>query len=883
MSQTVSLASLLAVLSRRGLPAAIVFIAAVVSAYLFAREIPPRYMATSRLILDGRQSSVSELGQRLTEPSEFGGSVNPIATQAELVVSQRVLELTHNSLEAAGIANAAEQFPLSLVRENLSVSILPATNILKLTFTGSDPHLTAVFLNHLAEAVVEENVETTRSQATSVRRFLEDRLPKLQARLRELEKSEQNYREQTGIVSLPEQTRSAIDGLAELQERERSLIAQIEETSSRIGSLRQVTDVNSLAEAYATVRVGQDEDLRRLRSQLTELEIRYIEGRSRLGDRHPELLSIQDQLTDLRWQYFDRLSEQLPGYTIAVNPSAFERTPDSLPVGQGPLPSAAIASDELSQSLISDFILSEVRLSALNEHLKRLKAEQIQVEGVLAKLPQQQQFLAQLLRQQKETSVSLEVLQRKFEEARIAEAQLVSLVRVIDRAIDPASKSWPNLPVIIVLAAVSGTMLAVGTVVLLELLDDKVRDPDDIRTVSGLPILGSVLRLSPRKLNPSAARQLLLNQDYVETYRRALKNIECSTRKQSNCIVISSIQAEKTESTIATALAIVAAGLSRKTLLIDASLRQPARGKAILGLSAGLGVSDVINGELKFDRAIQATSIKNLSVLPAGSPCPNPAALVESKAMKKLLEKAAAEFEWVIVSAPSSEWSDVVTLGQHSNGVALMAAPRVTLRTRLETVTRELRSSNVPLLGIIVNAGKVGALGQPNWHRKTPPTPPPYAVLLSRKSAEPNLSSLEPQVAYLEQPIDLKALESLSDSELEIRVTELEQALDKLRPFVADQEMELGLQQQSVEKLARYLQSASESSRPSFAKELEEERDRYLLLEGTLVGQRRTLKAREALLAQYQQALQRRKRSLLRKRSGNGNRSIGLGPLSKPA
>jgi len=79
------------------------------------------------------------------------------------------------------------------------------------------------------------------------------------------------------------------------------------------------------------------------------------------------------------------------------------------------------------------------------------------------------------------------------------------------------------------------------------------------------------------------------------------------------------------------------------------------------------------------------------------------------------------------------------------------------------------------------------------------------------------------------------------------------------------------------------LQSASESGRPSIAKELEEERDRYLLLEGTLVGQRRTLKAREALFAQYQQALQRRKRSLLRKRSGSGNRSIGLGPLSKPA
>ena len=879
MSQTVTLSSLLSILSRRGLSAAIVFVATVVSAYLFASEMPSRYEATSRLILDDRKSSVTELGQQLTELTEFGGTVNPIATQAELVVSQRVLELTHASLEAAGITDATELFPLEEVRGNLNVSILPATNILELTFTGDDPQLTAIFLNHLAEAVVEENIETTSSQATTVRRFLEDRLPKLQAKLNDLEESERSYREQTGIVSLPEQTQSSINSLADLQDRERSILTEIEETGSRIASLREVTNVNSLADAYATVQAGQDENLQRLKAQLTDLEIRYIESRSRLGDRHPELLAVQDQLTELRWQYFERLAEQLPGYGIIADASG------NVQAEQERLQAAAVASSELSQDLISDFILSEVRLSALNKHLKRLQGDQIQVEAVIAKLPQQQQFLAQLLRQQQETTVSLEVLQRKLEEARIAEAQLVSLVRVIDKAIDPAKQSWPNIPVVIVLAAASGAILAAGTIVLAELLDDRVYDLDDIRAISGLPILGSVPKLAPRRLNPETARYLLRNQNYVETYRRIIKKIECATNRSSNCVVVSSIQSGKAESAFATSLAIIAAGLSRKTLLIDASLRQPIHNKLLLYLSSGLGTADVISGDVKFSQAIQPTSIENLSVLPCGSPSANPAALIESKAMKKLIERAATEFDWIVVSAPSSEWSDVVTLGQYSDGVALVADARVTPRSRLGTVARELQGNKIPLLGVAVNSGKVGAIGRSSWGRKKPPSPPPYAALLPAGPAEASTTALSPQLAtYTKQPpIDPKGLDELSDTALEARVAALEKALKKLRPFVEDQEMELKLQDQSMSKLARSLQSASESSRPRIAKELEEERERYLLLEETLVGQRRTLKAREELLVRYRQALQRRKRPGLNKKRASKSGSSGLDMSGKTA
>lgn len=852
MSQTFFLSSLPSIFKRRGLPAACILIATVASAAWFARETPPQYEATSRLILDDRKSSISELGRELTELTEFGGSVDPIATQAELVVSQRVLELTHASLEAAGIPDAAQQFPAKLVRKNLEVSILPATNILKLTFTGSDPESTTLFLNSLAAAVVEENAETTRSQAAKVRQFLEDRIPKLRTQLEDLQQSEQSYRQQTGLVSLPEQTESLIDSLAELQNQDRLLAAQLEETSSRIDSLRQVTAVSSLEEAYATVRAGQDEGLARLRAQLTELEVLNIESRSRLGDRHPDLLAIQDQLTDVRQQYLDRLLGQLPPSMAPLDGDS-EASDDS----QAPVPAVSLASDELSQRLISDFILSEIEFSALNERLRRLRSEQGRVQGLLAELPEQQQALARLLRQQEETSTSLKLLQSKLEEARIAEAQLVSLVRVIDNARGPAEQSWPNLPVILVLATASGLLLAAGTILILELLDDKVYDLEEIRALSDLPILGSTPQLALR--GSDTARYLLHNQGRVEAYRRVIKNIECSTRKAANCIVVSNIQTEKSaEPALAASLAVVAASLSRKTLLIDANLRQSTQHK-LLGLAASPGTTEAVNVGLKLAQATQLTSIKNLFFLAAGEPSPNPSALIESKAMQDLIAEASTQFDWVIVNTASGEWSDAMTLGQHSDGVALVVAPKVTSRNRLKTVTAELQANNIPLLGIVVSTGKLRrSVDYPSRDRRALPNKPtPYPAPLN---AEPSNNSLatSAKIICLDRPVEAATLDRLSDTDLEARLAVLEQSIRKIRPFVRDQEEELKLHQRGIEELERCLRAADASKRPSIVRELEEERERYRLLEETLLGQRQTLKVREEVLAQHQQALQQR-------------------------
>lgn len=139
--------------------------------------------------------------------------------------------------------------------------------------------------------------------------------------------------------------------------------------------------------------------------------------------------------------------------------------------------------------------------------------------------------------------------------------------------------------------------------------------------------------------------------------------------------------------------------------------------------------------------------------------------------------------------------------------------------------------------------------------------------------------AIDSKFVRLSQPVDPEVLEALSDSDLEARVATLEQDLSKIRPFVSDQEEELKLQLQSVEELERHASEASGSDRTSIVKELEEERDRYRFLEETLLGQRRTLKVREEVLAQHQRSLDRRRGNLSEASPVGSTRYVELGPI----
>ena len=109
-----------------------------------------------------------------------------------------------------------------------------------------------------------------------------------------------------------------------------------------------------------------------------------------------------------------------------------------------------------------------------------------------------------------------------------------------------------------------------------------------------------------------------------------------------------------------------------------------------------------------------------------------------------------------------------------------------------------------------------------------------------------------------EPKVDVQALEKMPIEELQGKVQNLQQDLEKVSRFVNDQEEELTLQQQTIEELQAKIQAASEYDRMALENEMTDELESYQMLNETLVGQRLRLRERENVLSQHQAVLWRR-------------------------
>lgn len=677
--------TVLAVWRRRGLPALATFTAVMGAAVAYLVITPRLYQTSARLMIDDKKVSVSELGRDLTQlSSNTGVGRNPLADQAELVKSQTVLQLAISKLTFQGKTDNSElQLSPQEISHRLKVVIVPATNILELRYQSQNRNHAAEFLNAVAQAMVEENIKTISSDATKVRQFLEQKVPIARQRLQKAELAETRYRQTSGVVSIDDQTKSLVASLADLENQERSLAAQLQETRSRDASLRQITNARNIKNAYASVREGQDEQLKVLRAKLTDIETKLIEARIKFEDAHPTVQNLTGQRNQLRSLYTEQMLR------VSSNSSS-DNVNDT-------------ANDQISQTLYSDLITNDIQRLAIENKLNAIRSMRANIQGRLALLPSKQQPLTILTREREEAAESLKFLQSKLEEAQITEAQKVSNIRIIEQAEVPDTPASPKRAVVLVIAVFFGSILSVGVILLLEVMDNTLRDASEAEELLKLPLLGVLPRIPATKLSLEPAEQFLDDLGLVEPYRMLLKNLEFRSLEKLRVIVVSSPLSGEGKSVIVSHLAAVAAMLYRRTLIIDADLRKPSQ-HTLFNLAPKPGVTDVIKGRKSLAAAVQSTDIENLSVLTCGELHGRPSQLLESKSMNALLAEAAERYDLVIIDTPPlSACADASTLSQYSDGVILTTRPDFTLKEVLQRAVSELNQNRIPILGVVVN------------------------------------------------------------------------------------------------------------------------------------------------------------------------------------
>jgi capsular exopolysaccharide synthesis family protein len=151
--------------------------------------------------------------------------------------------------------------------------------------------------------------------------------------------------------------------------------------------------------------------------------------------------------------------------------------------------------------------------------------------------------------------------------------------------------------------------------------------------------------------------------------------------------------------------ALVLAQKGVRVLLIDADLRRPSIHK-ILGWGPRSGLSNVLTGSATLQQTIQPSSILlNLSILPAGTPPPNPAELLASTNMRDVLEELRGQYDHIVVDTPPTlSVTDAVVLSPRADAIVLVIRSGQTTKQALRRSRDILTQVNAKVSGVLLNA-----------------------------------------------------------------------------------------------------------------------------------------------------------------------------------
>ncbi|MEH0846130.1 polysaccharide biosynthesis tyrosine autokinase [Micromonospora sp. CPCC 205711] len=259
----------------------------------------------------------------------------------------------------------------------------------------------------------------------------------------------------------------------------------------------------------------------------------------------------------------------------------------------------------------------------------------------------------------------------------------------------------------LILGGVIGLLLGAALAVLRGMVDVRLRDAAGLQRVTGSPLLGEIPFDAGAKAAP-----LIVGDAATSVRAEAVRKLRTNLRfvdvhEPARVIAVTSALQGEGKTTLSCNLAIALAEAGWRVLLVDADLRRP-KVADYLGLDGGVGLTDVLVGDVQVGDVVQRWGEKSMLVLPSGSAPPNPSELLGSKAMADLLLALRESADIVVIdTAPLLAVTDGVVVAVQADGALLVTQQGRTSRTQVAAAARSLHSVSVRLLGCVLNMTKV--------------------------------------------------------------------------------------------------------------------------------------------------------------------------------
>jgi capsular exopolysaccharide synthesis family protein len=597
-------------------------------------------------------------GAQKAPPSVVGRILNTPRALGRHVMKAVTRDSNEKAAPAATMAEPSETADQARVIQGflsrLTIAPIRNSRLVDVRFRATQPGLAAAVPNALAKAFIDRNLQFKFLASKEASDWLANQLVEQRQRVQQSETALQNYREQRGAFAVEEsQLTQKLNELSSLVTRAKT--ARLEKETV----YRQLDAAKNLGQLAKSPLVINNGGIQALRGELAALQRQRAELEQKLGERHPDMV---------------RLTTSIEGLEVRVRAEI----------------------DNVYNSAKNDYLTAQQQEQNL---MNALNAQR----GELVVLSRNSTGYRSLDREAASNQQIFDALMQRARETDISSDLRPNNIRIADEATLPRSPVWPRTERNLSFGLFGGLALGVLFAFVAEYMDDKLKSPDEIRQHLGLNCLGLV----PRLKADAADGVPLLNQTvplvFAEAFRAFRTNVLFASQENRRTLLVTSSRPGEGKSLVASNLAVGLALAGRRVLLVDADMRRP-QVHTLLNLEQKPGLADLLAGNAQASSAIRPTNTKGLWALTSGASMPNPAELLSSARLTRLLETLPEQFEWIIVdSPPVLAVTDAALLANACSAVIFVVAAEKTDRPSALKALEQLRTANANIAGAVLN------------------------------------------------------------------------------------------------------------------------------------------------------------------------------------
>ncbi|KWV51635.1 chain-length determining protein [Rhizobium altiplani] len=723
---------LIAILIRRAGSIALCVAATVTLAFIFLLFATPQYTSMTQILLDDDIAKYAqdptpaassqqvdmqiasaveilksnELALRVVDAEKLQDNstiLDPSKSPVELVKSG--IKLIVSALAPGGppvteddARNGRRQKAAALLQEAVAVSRVNRSSVLAVSFRSTDKLLAQRITKAYATAYLNDQLNANFDATESASVWLQQRLADLRERSQQAALDVAKFKSDNGLTSANGELMSE-QQLADLNKQ--LIVAQADSASAsaRYSQFKSIIDLGpESAVNNAAISSGQADNtvIKDMRTRYAAVSKREQEVTTNFGKDHPQAVALRAEKQDLTRQIYQELQQ-------------------------------------LTASYHNESEVARVREASLRQNIEHLTGKNSEADKSLVQLNDLEQRATAL-------KTLYESYLGKYEEASQQQSFPIAKARVISEAGVPASPSSPKKTMTLGLAIVLGLMAGGGLTAFQEFRERFFRVEGDVRTILGLkflgylPLIGKAPRegkiFRPRTNPPVEAAEAESDATFERIMRvvleaprsvfaETLRNAKLASDvmflgKSDRVIGVVSAMPGEGKSTTAANFAALLASSGKRTLLIDADLRNPGLTR-MLRNPPQQGLVEAVLGEVPWASAVKIDPITKLAILPV---LPNDhlmhtSELLASQGMFNLMENARKMFDYIVVDlAPLGPVIDAKAFAPQVDGFLFVTEWGSTPTSVVRDLLNSEPQIKSKILGVILNKTDMTELGK---------------------------------------------------------------------------------------------------------------------------------------------------------------------------